>query len=71
MLYKVLRIEEDIDYGCEERLPGSPVMAVVTLRDENENEQVIRWPDRALYDLNINEGDTVFYEPGRSLEKIG
>ena len=34
MKYTVLRIDEDIDYGCEEKDADQPVMAVVTLRDE-------------------------------------
>ena len=32
MIYTVKRIEEDVDYGCEERPEDVPVMAVVTLR---------------------------------------
>lgn len=31
MIYTVKRIEEDVDYGCEERPEDVPVMAVVTL----------------------------------------
>lgn len=26
MNYRVLRIEEDVDFGCEERKDGDPVM---------------------------------------------
>ena len=29
-MYTVKRIEEDLDFGCEEREEGAPVMAVVT-----------------------------------------
>ena len=32
MKYKVMEIQEDVDFGCEERSEGSPVMAVVLLR---------------------------------------
>ena len=35
MNYRVLRIEEDVDFGCEERKEGDPVMAVVRLEDED------------------------------------
>ena len=31
MIYMVKRIDEDLDFGCEERVEGVPVMAVVTL----------------------------------------
>ena len=31
MIYIVKRIDEDLDFGCEERAEGAPVMAVVTL----------------------------------------
>lgn len=64
MEYKVIKIEEDLDFGCEERTAGSPVMAVVTLQDREGNVSVIRYPDRELYDLEIKEGDRVHYESG-------
>ena len=28
MIYIVKRIDEDLDFGCEERAEGAPVMAV-------------------------------------------
>ena len=31
MNYRVVRIEEDVEFGCEERKEGDPVMAVVRL----------------------------------------
>lgn len=37
MKYQVVRIDEDIDFGCEERSADEPVMAVVVLQDENGN----------------------------------
>ena len=33
MIYTVKRIDEDLDFGCEERAKDAPVMAVVTLVD--------------------------------------
>ena len=38
MKYTVKRIDEDLDFGCEERIEGTPVMAVVTLVDEEAHE---------------------------------
>lgn len=69
MIYTVIKIEEDIDFGCEERTSGSEVMAVVTLRDSEGNETMIRYPDRELYEKNINEGDVIRREPDGSLRK--
>lgn len=57
--YLVLRIDEDINYGCEERAADEPVMAIVTLQDKDGNQCVLRQKDQMLYDLNINEGDYV------------
>ena len=61
MRYKVLKIEEDVDFGCEERGEDSPVMAVVLLQDEKGNEQKVRQEDQMLYERDINEGDLVFF----------
>lgn len=69
MRYKVLKIEEDVDFGCEERGEDSPVMAVVILQDENGNEQKIRQEDQVLYERDINEGDLVFFNERQELEK--
>ena len=57
MIYTVLRIDEDLDFGCEERRADEP--AVVTLQDEQGNQIRMRYPDQRLYDQNINENDRV------------
>ncbi len=59
MKYRIVRIDEDIDFGCEERKESTPVMAVVLLEDENGTRQHIRQIDQYLYDNDINEGDLV------------
>ena len=69
MNYKVMRIDEDLDFGCEERPEGMPVMAVVTLADELGQEQTMKVPDRELYEKNINVGDTVIMDENGSLQK--
>ena len=38
MIYIVKRIDEDLDFGCEERAKDAPVMAVVTLVDSSGEE---------------------------------
>lgn len=62
MLYTILKIDEDLDFGCEERPDGAPVMAFVTLQDELGEIIIRRIPDQYLYDANINEGDQVSYD---------
>lgn len=69
MKYKVLQIQEDLDFGCEERNADSPVMAVVILQGEDGSEKVIRQVDQLLYDRNINEGDMVVFDERHVLTK--
>lgn len=71
MRYKVLRIDEDIDFGCEERPEGVPVMAVVTLQDEDGKTSVIKAPDQMLYERRIEAGDMVTIDGMRNLQKAG
>ena len=61
MSWRVLKIEENMDFGCEERPEGAPVMAVVRLQDEEGNEKTLLYPDRELYEADINEGDRVTF----------
>ena len=69
MIYTVKRIEEDVDYGCEERPEDVPVMAVVTLTNSLGEELVIKAEDAMLYECNINEGDKVSIDTNNKLEK--
>ena len=59
MMYTVKRIDEDLDFGCEERLDDAPVMAIVTLVDSSGKEVTVKAEDARLYERNINEGDKV------------
>ena len=63
MQYKVLKIEEDMDFGCEERQPGEALMSVVLMEDENGN-------DGLLYERDINEGDLVTMDGQHQLWKL-
>ncbi|MCI5648798.1 MAG: hypothetical protein ACI4EG_02755 [Fusicatenibacter sp.] len=69
MKYKVLRIEEDLDFGCEERPEGQKVLAVVTLQDENGKSKVIKAEDDQLYRDGICEGDIVELEQENRITK--
>ena len=70
MKYQVMRIEEDLDFGCEGRGADEPVMAGVVLKDENGTESRIRQEDQMLYDWNIEEGDTVILNENGELRKV-
>ena len=70
MIYIVKRIDEDLDYGCEERAEDTPVMAVVTLMNSSGEEFIVKAEDAMLYEHNINEGDKVYFDEENKLEKI-
>lgn len=70
MIYIVKRIDEDLDFGCEERVEGAPVMAVVTLINSSGEESGVKAGDAMLYERNINEGDKVYFDEENNLEKI-
>ena len=70
MIYTVKRIDEDVDFGCEERSEDVPVMAVVTLTNSLGEELVIKAEDAMLYECNINEGDKVSLHANNKLEKV-
>ena len=70
MIYIVKRIEEDLDFGCEERAEGASVMAVVTLMNSSGEEFIVKAEDAMLYERNINEGDKVYFDQENSLEKV-
>lgn len=70
MKYTVKRIDEDLDFGCEERIEGAPVMAVVTLIDEEDSEMKLQQPDQMLYSKDINEGDIVYLDEKKELQKM-
>ena len=70
MIYIVKRIDEDLNFGCEERVEGESVMAVVTLMNPSGEEFIVKVEDAMLYECNINEGDKVYCDEENNLEKI-
>ena len=70
MIYIVKRIDEDLDYGCEERAEDTPVMAVVTLMNSSGEAFIVKAEDAMLYERDINEGDKVYFDEEDNLEKI-
>ena len=70
MIYTVKRIDENLDFGCEERAEGEPVMAVVTLMNPSGEELRVNAEDAMLYERNINDGDKVYFDEENNLDKI-
>ena len=70
MMFLVLDIQEVVDFGCEERSVGSPVMGVVLLRGEDGSEMMTRQADQMLYDGGIEEGDSVVFDERYELVKL-
>ena len=70
MVYKVKEIQEDLDFGCEERSEDSPVMALVLLTGEDGREKLTRQEDQLLYARNIEVGDNVVFDENGQLKKI-
>lgn len=68
MCYLVKRIDEQM-YGCEEPLPDAPVLMDVTLQASDGTRRVLPYPDAALTEADINEGDTVTLTAAGKLEK--
>ena len=70
MVYKVKEIQEDLDFGCEERSEDSPVMAIVLLTGEDGREKRTRQEDQLLYARNIDVEDSVVFDENGQLKKI-
>ena len=70
MVYKVKEIQDDLDFGCEERSEDSPVMAIVLLTGEDGREKMTRQEDQLLYARNIDVGDNVVFDENGQLKKI-
>ena len=70
MMYTVKRIDEDLNFGCEERPDDVPVMAIVTLVDSSGKEVTVKAEDAKRYERNINEGDKVCLNVNNKLEKV-
>lgn len=55
-MWTVLRIDE-ADYGCEERLPGEPLMVLVTIECDDGRQCQFECADKWLEVQEIDEGD--------------
>ena len=70
IIYTVQDIDEDIDFGCEERADDEPVMAIAVLLDPNGQTIRVRTEDALLYARDINAGDKVHMMQNPSTGRI-
>ena len=69
-IYTVCEISEDMDFGCEERPADVQRMAVVMLTDQNGEKIQVKQPDDMLYEREIEEGDSVYFDSEGRLQKF-
>lgn len=55
-MWTIVRID-DADYGCEERLPGEPLMVLVTIEREDGKRLQFEVKDDWLMEQGLDEGD--------------
>ena len=55
-MWTIKRIDE-VDFGCEERLPGEPQMLLVTLEDENLTVIRFEVAENWIEMQELDEGD--------------
>lgn len=55
-MWTIKRIEE-ADFGCEERLPGEPLMVLVRLESDDGREISFEAADNWLISQELDEGD--------------
>ncbi len=62
MYYTVMKIQEDLDFGCEELAEDAQVCAVVTLQDEKGASIIRKISDAYLYEQGIDVGSSVLFD---------
>ena len=67
MIYKVLEIREDIDYGCEER--RTPLLSEAVLEDEDGGKRCFKMTEALFQERCILEGDYVYIDEYETLQK--
>ena len=55
-MWTISRIDED-DYGCEERMPGEPLMVLVTIESDDGRQCRFQCPEDWITDQNLDDGD--------------
>lgn len=55
-MWLIKRIDE-ADFGCEERMPGEPLMVLVTVESDNGETTQFEVADKWLDTMGFDEGD--------------
>lgn len=55
-MWTIKRIDE-ADFGCEERMPGEPLMVLVSLESDDGREEQLEVADHWLTMMGLDEGD--------------
>lgn len=55
-MWLIKRIDE-ADFGCEERMPGEPLMVLVTVESDNGETTQFEVADKWLDTMGLDEGD--------------
>ena len=69
MIYRLVDILEDIDFGCEEREGDLPLMAVAVLEDPDNNKIRFKMPDALFTKRGLQAGDSVYIDEDDTLRK--
>ena len=69
MIYKVLEIREDLDYGCEERNEDKPLLSEAVLEDTDGEKRYLKMSEALFQERGIIEGDRVYIDEYESLQK--
>ena len=69
MIYKVLEIREDLDYGCEERSEDTPLLSEAVLEDADGAERYFKMPEALFQKRSISDGDFVYIDEFATLQK--
>ena len=69
MIYRLVDILEDIDFGCEEREGELPLMAVAVLEDPDNNKIRFKMPDALFTKRGLQAGDSVYIDEDDTLRK--
>lgn len=66
-MWKIKQICE-ADFGCEERMPGEPLMVLVTIESEDGRELRMEIADSWLIAQGLDEGDEWPDDPDEQVE---
>ena len=69
MIYKILEIREDIDFGCEERGEDSPLLSEAVMEGKDGSKRYFKMPEALFQERCILEGDFVYIDEHETLRK--